>query len=483
MGKLEQLEPKKVFHFFEEMNQVPRGTFNTGRISDFLVKFAKERNLDYVQDKVGNVIIRKPGSVGYEDSQPVIIQGHMDMVCEKIESSNHDFTKDPIEMFVEDGFLKAKGTTLGADDGIAVAFGLALLDDETIEHPPIELLITIDEETGMVGANNIDLSVLKGKKYINIDTDVEGTIICGCAGGFRGTIVFDVTRVEKEGTMVELQVKGLQGGHSGLDIHMQRGNGHKMMSRLLVALSKKVKFSLVSVGGGAQDNVICPWTSANIVVANEDALTVRAFAEEMKAIWDVEFDKDEPTLQVLVDIKERGIHKVMAEDSQQQVLAFISCCPNGVQCYSRQLAGLVETSINIGMVKTTDNQVECWFMGRSSIESKKRELINQLVTLGEALGAKVDVSNDYPGWMYNTNSELRPIVEAAYKRLNDGKEALVSTVHAGLECGLMLSQKPDLDCVSFGPNMHDCHTPKERLDIASAQRTWELLLEVLKACK
>ncbi|MEF9997897.1 MAG: aminoacyl-histidine dipeptidase [Lachnospiraceae bacterium] len=482
MGCLSELEPKKVFEYFEAMNQVPRGTFDTKRISDWLVAFAKEHSIECVQDASGNIVMKKAGSAGYENSEPVILQGHMDMVCEKTEDSTHDFSKDPIEMYVEDGFVKAKSTTLGADDGVAVAFALAVLTDKSIAHPPIEVIITVDEETGMGGANSIDMSGIKGKKLINIDSDVEGTIICGCAGGVRGKGKIPFSKETIKGELLEIQVKGLVGGHSGLDIQEQRGNANRLMGRLLTAMGKEVTYSLVDVNGGTLDNVICYASTANIVVDSAEINAVKAFIQKTQTTWEVEFDNQEPNLTILLTEKGTASIDSMTQESRDNVLFFLTCIPYGVQNFSRQLPDLVETSNNLGMVKTTETYVETWGQARSSIESKKAEVIAQVTSCAKAVGGTCETENDYPGWMFKSDSLLRPIVVESYKKCY-GEEPIISTVHAGLECGILFSKKPDLDCISFGPNMHDCHSVRERLDIASAQRVWNLLLEVLKACK
>ena len=283
MAVLENLEPKKVFQFFEELCQIPHGTFDIDRMSDYCVEFAKKRNLKYIQDEVKNVLIFKPGTEGYENSEPVIIQGHMDMVCEKTPDSDHDFKKDPLDLYVEDGYIKARNTTLGADDGIALAMAMALLDSDDIPHPPIEAVFTVDEETGMGGANGIDLSVLKGRKLINIDSATEGVLTTGCAGGIRMTTEIPVTREEKSGTAVKLMIKGLRGGHSGEEIHEQRGNAHKLMGRLLRRISEETAFNLVDIQGGAKENVIAMENTANIITAGADADKAVAIAAEMKA--------------------------------------------------------------------------------------------------------------------------------------------------------------------------------------------------------
>lgn len=479
---LENVEPKKVFRFFEEMCQIPHGTFDTKRISDYCIAFAKERGLEYTQDSVNNVIIKKPGTAGYENSEPVIIQGHMDMVCEKRPGSDHDFKNDGLDLYIEDGYVKAKDTTLGGDDGIAVAMALAVLDSDDIPHPPIEAVITVDEEEGMGGAEAIDLSGLKGKKLLNIDSEEEGVLTTGCAGGFRYETSIPVAREEKSGAVLEIKIHGLLGGHSGSEIHRQRGNAHKMMGRLLNRIASDISVSLISVIGGSKDNVISSESTAAILVQAQDVAAVTAKAEEMKKIWDNEFMGDEPGL--LVDVKETGDEKAVVcnADSTDRVISYLMIAPNGVQVYDRKLKGLVETSLNLGIMETADEVVKAVYLVRSSVESRKTEIKEQLEQCAKLVGAKGVQVGGYPAWQYNPDSELRKAMEEIYKDMF-GEEPVVSAIHAGLECGLFLGKKPDLDCVSFGPNILDIHSFNERLDIESTERTWEYLKAILAKLK
>ncbi len=482
MAVLDQIQPKEVFRFFEEMSQIPHGTFDTKRISDYCVEFARERGLDYTQDAVNNIIIRKPGTEGYENSEPVIIQGHLDMVCEKRPESNHDFSKDPLELYVEDGFVKAKDTTLGGDDCIAVAMAMAVLDSKDIPHPPIEAVFTVDEEVGMGGANAIDLASLKGRKLLNIDSDVEGILTTGCAGGYRFETTIPVTRVKKSGTLVEIKVHGLLGGHSGAEIHKQRGNAHKMMGRLLNLISLEVPVSLVSVCGGAKDNVIAMESTAKLIADAKDAAKICEMAEEMRKTWEYEFMGDEPTFKVDTAVTENETADVCDEDSTGRVISYITICPNGVQGFARKLENLVETSLNLGVIVTEDACVKCCSLVRSSVESHKQRLKEELGQCAKLVNAQTEVINEYPAWQYNPDSEIRQVMESTYKEMF-GKDPVVSAVHAGLECGLFLGKRPDLDCVSFGPTMHDIHSFNERIDIASTERMWNYLKAVLAKLK
>lgn len=482
MAVLENLEPKKVFYFFEKLCQIPHGTFDTKRISDYCVEFAKERGLEVIQDEANNVIIKKGGTKGYENSEPIILQGHLDMVCEKTPDSSHDFKNDPLDLYVEDGYVKAKDTSLGGDNGIAIAMAMAVLDSEDIAHPPIEAVFTTDEETGMGGANAIDLSVLKGRKLLNIDSEVEGILTTGCAGGISLVTEIPVQREETSGTLVTLTISGLQGGHSGIEIHRQRGNAHKMMGRLLNAIEKEAQISLVDIEGGSKDNVIPMNNTARILVAEKDAEKIVKVTEEMKAVWDHEFMGDEPTLAVEASLKVNESKKTLDRESTEKIINYLMISPCGVQGFSRKLQGLVESSLNVGIVETYDGYIKICHMIRSSVESQKQFMYMQLDQLAKMIGAKTSITSEYPAWQYDPNSELRKVMEITYKEMF-GNEPEILSVHCGLECGLFLGKRPDLDCVSVGPNLLDVHSFNEKVDIASVERTWNYVKAILTALK
>ncbi len=482
MAVLDNLEPQNVLKFFEEMSQIPRGTFDTKRISDYCVAFAKERGLSVIQDEANNVIITKPGTQGYEDSEPIILQGHLDMVCEKTADSNHDFKKDGLDLYVEDGYVRARNTTLGSDNGIAVAMAMAVLDSSDIPHPPIEALFTVDEEDGMGGAHAIDLNQLKGRKLINIDSEEEGILTTGCAGGIQYESILPVHKVKKSGSLVKFRLHGLLGGHSGAEIHKQRGNSNKMVGRFLYRLSKEVEFHLVSVNGGSKDNVITLDTTAEFLVAGESESLVIAKAEEMEKIWNNEFMGEEPGLKVDTSVSQVTDYEVFDGASTENVVAYLELCPNGLQEYSRKLEGVVETSLNMGVVETREDCVRMLFQIRSSVETRKHQIKEQVEVCTKLTGGEGRVLGEYPAWQYDPDSELRQIMVDTYKELY-GKEPVVSAIHAGLECGLFLGKRPDLDCVSFGPNLLDVHSVNEALDLASTQRSWDYLKAVLKNCK
>ena len=480
MAVLENIEPKEVFHFFEEINQIPRGTYNTKAVSDYCVNFAKERGLAVIQDEWNNVIIKKPGTAGYENSEPVILQGHLDMVCEKTANSDHDFMKDPIEMYVEDGYVKAKETTLGADNGIAVAMALAVLDSKEIPHPPLEVVFTIDEEVGMTGALNIELSPLTGTMLINLDSEEEDVLTAGCAGGFRFIYRLPLEKQSVRGTKAEIEICGLKGGHSGVEIHKQRGNANKLAGRLLYHLSRETNIFLAEINGGSKDNVI---TSANkSVIIAEDADIVKEAAGKLLDAWKQEFGEDEPGLDIRIRVLETGEFEAMTDATMKKVLQFILNCPNGVDEYSRHLAGLVETSDNLGVIKTDSDQMTFMLLTRSGFASKLAEFKERFMCFAESLGGTYEFDAEYPAWTFKSESRIREITLDAFEKVF-GKRPEVTEIHAGLECGLLSGKKPELDCISFGPNMIDVHSYNERLEIASAARIWEAVKEILKRCK
>lgn len=482
MAVLNELEPKEVFRYFEEISAIPRGSSDTKRISDYLVAFAKERDLKVIQDEVNNVIIFQPGTPGYEDSEPVILQGHMDMVCEKTPDSDHDFEKDGLELYVEDGFLRAKNTTLGGDDGVALAMALAVMDSDEIPHPPIEAVFTVDEELGMEGAEAIDLSVLKGKKLINLDSEEEKTLTVGCAGGVRYQALIPVKKETVSGTEIQITIQGLLGGHSGEEIHKQGGNANKMIGRLLYHIAGSKSYYLSKICGGSKDNVIPSQAYASIVVEKEDETQIRDMIRDMEEIWNAEFMGTEPNLNVRIEVEEKEDIVVFSKDTTQNVVRFIAACPNGLQEYSRKVAGATETSLNLGVVSMKEDGVEAAFLIRSAVDSRKQQILEQVDALTKGFGGTGSISSDYQAWQYRPQSELRPIMVEAYKEVYQ-KEPEICIIHGGLECGIFLGKRPDLDCVSCGPDVLDIHTYNEHLDIASTKRSWEFLKLILKNSK
>ncbi len=479
----EGLESKEVFKHFIKLCEIPHGSYNTDQISDYLCGVAKNLGLWCKQDALKNVYIRKEATPGYEDVPPVLLQGHMDMVAVKEEGCAIDLEKDGLRVSVVDGYLKADGTSLGGDDGIAVAYALALLDAEAIEHPAIEVLFTVNEEVGMEGAIGADLSEFRAKRMINIDSEEEGILLAGCAGGKRVQTVFTARRNARTGELMQLSLKGFQGGHSGADIHKGRGNAVCVLARAVDSLWKKYDISLVEIAGGEKDNAIPRFAHALICVPQ--ALH-RVVAEEVQAITDQiteEYRGREPELQWRFEKAEisqypqytgEGGIAVLQEQTARDAVGFLASVFDGVIAMSADIPGIVETSLNIGVLSTSDTEIKAVFALRSSKKTAKDNLAERLERIAAAFGAVVSQSGDYPAWEYREDSPLRDKMIRIYRE-QYGKEPVVTVIHAGLECGILLEKRPELDCVSFGPDIPDIHTTKERLDIASVERTWKYL--------
>lgn len=483
MRVCEQLEPKKVFAFFEELCQIPHGSRNTKQISDYCAAFAKARDLRYIQDPDNNVIIFKDASKGYEQEEPVIIQGHLDMVCEKDNGVDIDFEKQGLDLYVDGDLLKAKGTTLGGDDGIAIAYALAILDDDSLAHPPLEVIFTVDEEIGMLGAETIDVSMLKGRKLLNIDSEEEGIFLTSCAGGLQANCKIPVSRTDMEGICYEIKVTGLMGGHSGVEIHKERGNAIVLLGRVLTSLSNHVCFAIEQMEGGLKDNAI-PRESRAVIVLESDQSEQELYAQVEALDQDLKKEYRISDPQITIQCQKLGQEKksVLHTSSATKVLFFLRMMPNGVQHMSMDIEGLVETSLNAGIMKLSEDQLSTCFALRSSVTSRKYELADQLAFLTEFLGGEAVIGGDYPAWEFKADSSLRELMAETYRDLFQ-EEPKIQAIHAGLECGILSGKIPDLDCVSFGPNMYDIHTPKERLSISSAERTWKFIVEFLKRSK
>ena len=482
MRVLENLQPQRVFYYFEEIAKIPHGSGNTKQISDYLVGFAKEHNLEYYQDELNNVIIIKEATAGYESAEPVIIQGHMDMVCEKESGCTIDFEKDGLDLYVEDGFVKAKDTTLGGDDGIAVAYGLALLESTEYAHPRLEVVITVDEETGMNGAYGIDLSMLKGKKMLNIDSDEEGIFLTSCAGGTAVKALIPVKRNTESGVVLKVTVGGLFGGHSGAEIHKEHGNADILMGRVLNNLAKELPFGIITLAGGLKDNAIPRECVADLLVPEECVARATEIIAENSEMLKKELFASDPEVQVTcVDegVKEASILDFV---SLNKVLCYLRMVPNGVQHMSQAIPGLVETSLNLGIMELKEDALVTETSIRSSVGTRKADLRDKLINIIELVGGEAEVIGDYPAWEYKADSKLREEIAVAYKNVY-GTEPQFTAIHAGLECGILSEKIEGLDCVSFGPENFDIHTPKERLNIASTERVWNFLVEYLKQAK
>ncbi len=478
MVDIKELEPKKVFHWFYELNQHPRCSGEEKQVSDFLVNFAKERNLEVYQDDILNVIIKKPGTVGYENFDPIIIQGHMDMVCVKGNNSNHDFAKDPIEMIAEGDFLRANDTSLGADDGIAVAYALALLDSDDLKHPPLEILITTNEETGMDGVHGLSNENLKGKTLLNIDSEEEGVFLVSCAGGAVKYTKFKVEKVDKKGKGLEIKISGLKGGHSGMEIIKQRANAIKLMGRILDKCRREDRITLAEITAGTKHNAITNIAKASFLGENIENLkkVIKDFALELKEEYRVE-DPD-----LCIEVKDIDMEKTYKEELSDNIIDYIFMIPNGVQYMSRDIDGLVQTSLNNAIIEEKDGIIEITTSVRSASASSLREILNVLELIAKRTGAISEEKGNYPAWQYNEASKIRDKALEVFKNTLN-KDAEVSAIHAGLECGLLKEILPDTDMISFGPNLFDVHTEKEHISISSAERMWKFLVALLESMK
>ncbi len=474
--KLSGLEPKSVFTYFEEMCAIPHGSGNTKAISDYLVAFAKKQGLRYQQDSLNNVIIFADGTCGLENRAPVIIQGHMDMVCEKDADCPINMDTDGLDITHDGTYVFAKGTTLGGDDGIAVAYALAILADKSIPHPPLEVIITVDEETGMDGASGIDLSDIKGRTMLNIDSEEEGIFTVSCAGGARAEIILPVTRRAVYGPCVKLTIEGLQGGHSGVEIHKNRANANKVMGELLSRVQKLMPLCITKLQGGAKDNAIPRSCEVTLVALGMHIERINEITEQLQKEIREQFD--EPDAIVRGDDVDALGGNALTTECTAKAIALLNAAPNGIQSWSEDIAGLVQTSLNLGVV-TLDDALHLTWAVRSSVNQEKTELLARLKELADFNGAEFDTRGEYPAWEYKKDSQLRDTMIRVYKDMY-GKEPEVVAIHAGLECGLLSDKLPGLDCVSIGPNMKDIHTSRERLEIASTKRTWEFILEILK---
>lgn len=478
---LNDLQPSLVFKYFEEISQIPRGSKNEKGISDYLRNFGESLGLETIQDESLNIIIKKPATPGYENAPGVVLQGHMDMVCEKNKSTNHDFMKDPIKLRIDGDYVYATDTTLGADNGIAVAMGLAILASNDIAHPALELLVTVDEEAGMTGAMALDGSLVKGKYILNLDSEEEGYLLVSCAGGVTALSTLPVELVKPEATKKSylLEVKGLLGGHSGMDIIKQRGNANKILGRLLNLLN--VDFDIAKVEGGSKNNAI-PREADCVIMVNNDQID--EFTTQLKDITNIfkhELRTSDPGLEIACS-ETNTPELILNSASKDKVIKMLNLIPNGIQTMSMDIENLVESSTNLGVLRTTDSTVTFECAVRSSVKSLKEDITARMELLVTELGGNLELISDYPAWEYAKDSNLEKVCIEAYKNLT-GKEPIIMALHAGLECGLLLDKIPNAEAISFGPNMYDVHTPNEHLSISSTENTWKYLLEVLKSIK
>ena len=488
MSILTNLEPKKAFEYFEEICSIPHGSRDTDRISDYLVRFAQDHNLRYIREDRGNVIIFKD-AVGTDVTEPVILQGHIDMVCEKEEGCDFDFSKDGLRLMVEDGFVTADGTTLGADDGTGVMYMLALLDDDTIVHPPLECVFTVDEEIGMLGAAVLDMSVLKGKKMLNIDSEVEGNFVVSCAGGALAMPSFPILRRGAQGDRCRIEISGLIGGHSGVEITAGRASSNALMAALLKALLYvDDSLRLVSVDGGFKDNAFPVKTTAVIISKNPQLLEseiggifgdiISDYSETDPDIK-VSFEKLVPGTEEYESLTDVQKSYPLDEMNNLSFIMAFSSLPSGIQNMNPDDPTQVQTSLNMGILTTGADSIDLSYCVRSSVDEEKMQLISEMEMIAKSAGGSMKTEGVYPGWKYNPDSELTKIMTDTYREMY-GKEPVVEMIHAGVECGYFVEGIEGLETISFGPDIHDIHTFREKLDIESTKRVWEFILEVLR---
>lgn len=480
--KITDLKPSIVWNYFHEITQIPRPSKKEEKILAYLINFAKEHNLEYKQDEVGNLVIKKPATPGYEKCQSVILQSHVDMVCEKNSDVNHNFDTDPIRTVIDGDWLRADGTTLGADNGIGCAAELAILASKDIEHGPIECLFTVDEETGMTGAMGLKPGFFESKILLNLDSEDEGELFIGCAGGMGTMAKFAYTTEAspKDYHFFKVEVSGLRGGHSGGDIHMGLGNANKILARFLYAIESKMSWKLAEIKGGNLHNAIPREAHAIFGVPANEKEQVRIILNELFAAVQVELAKVDPNVKMALKTTDAPAECIDCKTKRNLTLALMAC-HHGVIGMSHDIEGLVETSTNLASIKMKPEQKEIWVetSQRSSTGSLVREISYEVASVFNLAGATTDFRDPYPGWRPNPDSPILKVATETYRKIFN-REPAVKAIHAGLECGLILEQYPGLDMVSFGPTLRDVHSPVEKIEIKTVQMWWDHLLELLK---
>ncbi|MFR4972746.1 MAG: aminoacyl-histidine dipeptidase [Butyricicoccus pullicaecorum] len=475
--KITGYQPERLFHFFEDISAIPRGSSNEKAVSDYLIAFAKERGLWYHQDALHNVIIKKPASAGAEDKPAVMLQGHLDMVCEKLAGVDHDFEKDGIDLIVKDGVLTANGTTLGGDNGAAVALMLAVLDDDTLAHPALECVFTTQEETGLTGAAGLDKSLISARTMINLDSEEEGIATVSCAGGMRFTMTRPITRHTASGKLLTIDVSGLLGGHSGTDINKERQNGIILLARLINRVLHETGAQLASFAGGSKDNAIPREVCAVLVCSDADIEKAQSIAEAMAADFAAELVPFEPDFKCTISAQD-GAAEVLSEADAKAFISAICLAPNGVRRRNLKQDGFVVTSLNLGVARMDDTTATLVFAPRSSVASLQNYTTDCLYLLAETFGFDCDIAGAYPGWSFAEESPIRDTFIASYRELFDA-DLKIEAIHAGLECGLFSDALPGLDAIAVGPTIRGCHTPDEYLPLDSFERFYSLLTDVL----
>ena len=476
MGILSEITPKEVFKYFEEITKIPHGSGDMDRISAYCVEFANKNGLFCIRDSANNVIIKKDASAGYESHEPVILQGHIDMVCQKDKDSSIDFEKDALEIFTDGDFIKARGTTLGADNGIAVAMIMAILASKDITHPPIEAVFTTDEEIGMIGAGKLDVSVLSGKRMINLDAEEEEYLTVSCAGGSDFKAVLPLEKKAVSATKVTVEISGLLGGHSGVEIDKGRVNANILAGRLLNTLSDLAEFEIISINGGTKANAIP--VSCEIELTSCDSKAFLNAFEKVSADIRTELSDRESGLCITLSIGEEASYDVLSGSAKEKIMHLLLTTPDGVIDMSASISGLVETSLNLGILKTEDGHITACYALRSNKSSSLDFLENKMEKFAGFLGFESSVSGRYEPWEYRDGSELQKLYKKVFFE-KTGKEPIVSAIHAGLECAVFSASIPNLDCIAIGPDMWGVHTTKEKLSISSTARIYEILCNIL----
>lgn len=474
--KLENLRPQRVFKYFEEICSIPHGSGDMERIADYCVDFAKSHSLKSVRDEANNVVIYKNATAGYENAEPIILQGHLDMVCQQTEDRNIDFSVEGLDIFVDGDFVKARGTTLGADNGIAVAMVLAILESDEYSHPPIEAVFTTDEEIGMVGAKKLDMSLLKGRKMINIDSEEENAVTVSCAGGSDFKVSLPINRVQKNGTEITIILKGLLGGHSGIEIDKNRVNANILGGKFLNTLAKNCDFDIISIDGGDKGNAIPNLCRIRLCVDNAESF--KACAEKEFEIIKNEISEREKNFAPIISVGESKKFDIFDSKTKNTIIHTLNYVPNGVIEMSKSIDGLVETSLNLGILATEDENVTILFTLRSNKKSAHIAIENELKEFFALIPCTIDAWGHYPPWEFVENSPLQRLYIDTYKDII-GVEPAVVAIHAGLECGTFADALSGLDCISIGPDLFDVHTVNEKMSVSSVERIFNVLTSLL----
>lgn len=479
MKAVSEINPERVFFYFQTISGIPRGSRNTDKISSYLMGFAAEHGLEASRDAANNVVIRKKGTEGYEKAPTVILQGHTDMVCEKKPGSSHDFLHQGLKLKAEGDYLYAEDTTLGGDDGIGAAYMLAVLESDTAAHPPLEAVFTSDEEIGMLGAAALDMSALKGRILINLDSEEEGHLLAGCAGGLTAGCRLPVRFGAVSGFWYEIKITGLAGGHSGSEIDKNRANANLLAGRLLYRLGQQTEYVLSELEGGEKDNAIPRETRMLLAVDSGDGELLKSSLAQLQEEFSKEYEGSETQIRIEVTSKGAGTEPGLHPTSLQKVIFFLMNVPDGIEKMSGEISGLVQTSSNLGILKLTPEYLEASVSVRSSLGSAKEALADRICYLTEFLGGEYEASGSYPAWEFRRESPLREMMAEVWREMY-GYEPRVDVIHAGLECGLFYGALEDLDCVSIGPDILDIHTTEEKLSVSSAGRVYAFLLRVLE---